>query len=123
MTMNQGKVVVFSALLGLLAQHQGAAQALAPASVLGASDSAPISLNFQNTEVRALMQVFADFTGLNFVTTDSVSGQVSVRPCRWSCRPKAWGHGRRGGWSGSHRRMNGCCARKRRWKRKLHWTA
>jgi type IV pilus assembly protein PilQ len=79
MTMNQGKVVVFSVLLGLLAQHQGAAQALAPASVLGASDSAPISLNFQNTEVRALMQVFADFTGLNFVTTDSVSGQVSVR--------------------------------------------
>ena len=25
------------------------------------------------------MQVFADFTGLNFVTTDSVTGQVSVR--------------------------------------------
>ena len=43
------------------------------------ADSAPISLNFQNTEVRALMQVFADFTGLNFVTTDSVGGQVSVR--------------------------------------------
>ena len=39
----------------------------------------PISLNFSNIEVRALMQVFADFTGLNFVTTDSVSGQVSVR--------------------------------------------
>jgi len=42
-------------------------------------DASPISLNFQNIEVRALMQVFADFTGLNFVTTDSVSGQVSVR--------------------------------------------
>jgi type IV pilus assembly protein PilQ len=42
-------------------------------------DSLPISLNFQNTEVRALMQVFADVSGLNFVTTDSVSGQVSVR--------------------------------------------
>ena len=38
-----------------------------------------ISLNFQNTDIRALMQVFADFTGLNFVTTDSVIGQVSVR--------------------------------------------
>jgi len=43
------------------------------------ANSAPISLNFQNTEVKALMQVFADFTGLNFVTTDSVAGQVSVR--------------------------------------------
>ncbi|WP_374351471.1 type IV pilus secretin PilQ [Limnohabitans sp.] len=43
------------------------------------ANSDPISLNFQNTEVRALMQVFADFTGLNFVTTDSVTGQVSVR--------------------------------------------
>ena len=41
--------------------------------------SAPISLNFHNTDVRTLMQVFADFTGFNFVTTDSVSGQISVR--------------------------------------------
>ena len=41
--------------------------------------SAPISLNFQNTDVRTLMQVFADFTGFNFVTTDNVSGQISVR--------------------------------------------
>ena len=39
----------------------------------------PISMNFQHTDIRALMQVFADFTGLNFVTTDSVTGQVSVR--------------------------------------------
>lgn len=43
------------------------------------ADSAPISLDFQNTEVRALMQVFADFTGLNFITTEGVSGQISVR--------------------------------------------
>ena len=48
-------------------------------ALLAPADSAPISLNFQNTEVRALMQVFADFTGLNFVTTDSVTGAVSVR--------------------------------------------
>ena len=46
---------------------------------LQSRDGPPISLNFQAIEVRALMQVFADFTGLNFVTTDSVSGQVSVR--------------------------------------------
>ncbi len=50
-----------------------------PSGLQAGSDSPPISLNFQNTEVRALMQVFADFTGLNFVTTDAVNGQVSVR--------------------------------------------
>ena len=50
-----------------------------PGPLSSPAGSAPISLNFQNTEVRALMQVFADFTGLNFVTTDSVGGQVSVR--------------------------------------------
>ena len=57
----------------------GPVQAQWPGQLQASADSAPISLNFQNTEVRALMQVFADFTGLNFVTTDSVSGQVSVR--------------------------------------------
>ncbi len=56
-----------------------AAQWPVPAALQAPAGSAPISLNFQNTEVRALMQVFADFTGLNFVTTDSVTGQVSVR--------------------------------------------
>ncbi|MFM7025989.1 MAG: type IV pilus secretin PilQ [Limnohabitans sp.] len=55
------------------------AQGAGPGPLLAPADSAPISLNFQNTEVRALMQVFADFTGLNFVTTESVSGEVSVR--------------------------------------------
>jgi len=50
-----------------------------PSTLLVVPQAAPISLNFHNTEVRALMQVFAEFTGLNFVTTDSVSGQVSVR--------------------------------------------
>ena len=64
-------------LMGLLCS--GPAQAQWPGQLQAPADSAPISLNFQNTEVRALMQVFADFTGLNFVTTDSVSGQVSVR--------------------------------------------
>jgi type IV pilus assembly protein PilQ len=55
------------------------AWAQAPGPLQAPADSAPISLNFQNTDVRALVQVFADFTGLNFVTTDSVAGQVSVR--------------------------------------------
>jgi type IV pilus assembly protein PilQ len=39
----------------------------------------PISLNFQNVEISTLLQVFAEFTGLNLVATDSVKGQVTVR--------------------------------------------
>ncbi|MCE2870587.1 MAG: type IV pilus secretin PilQ [Oxalobacteraceae bacterium] len=38
-----------------------------------------LSLNFQNIEVRALLQVIADFTGLNVVASDSVSGQLTLR--------------------------------------------
>jgi len=43
------------------------------------ADGEPISLNFQNIDIRALLQVFAEFTGLNLVVSDAVSGQVSVR--------------------------------------------
>ena len=42
-------------------------------------DHRPISLNFQNVEISTLLQVFAEFTGLNLVATDSVKGQVTVR--------------------------------------------
>lgn len=38
-----------------------------------------LSLNFQNIEVRAVLQLIADFTGLNMVTSDSVSGNVTLR--------------------------------------------
>jgi type IV pilus assembly protein PilQ len=38
-----------------------------------------LSLNFQNIEVRALLQVIADFTGLNVVASDSVSGSLTLR--------------------------------------------
>lgn len=38
-----------------------------------------ISLHFQNIEVRALLQVIADFTGLNVVASDSVTGSMTVR--------------------------------------------
>ena len=38
-----------------------------------------LSLNFQNIEVRALLQVIADFTNFNIVTSDSVSGSVTLR--------------------------------------------
>ena len=38
-----------------------------------------LSLNFQRITVRAALQVIADFTGLNFVTSDAVSGDLSLR--------------------------------------------
>jgi len=38
-----------------------------------------LSLNFQNVDVRALLQVIADFTNLNIVTSDSVTGNVTLR--------------------------------------------
>jgi len=38
-----------------------------------------LSLNFQNIEVRSLLQVIADFTNFNVITSDSVNGAVTLR--------------------------------------------
>ena len=38
-----------------------------------------LSLNFQNIEVRALLQLIADFTNFNVVTSDTVTGNVTLR--------------------------------------------
>ena len=38
-----------------------------------------LSLNFQNIEVRAVLQLIADFTGFNLVATDTVTGSVTLR--------------------------------------------
>jgi type IV pilus assembly protein PilQ len=38
-----------------------------------------ISLNFQNIEVRAVLQIIADFTNFNVVTSDGVTGAVTLR--------------------------------------------
>ncbi|HQX60551.1 MAG TPA: type IV pilus secretin PilQ family protein, partial [Burkholderiaceae bacterium] len=38
-----------------------------------------LSLNFQNIEVRSLLQVIADFTNFNIITSDSVTGAVTLR--------------------------------------------
>ena len=38
-----------------------------------------LSLNFQNIEVRSLLQVIADFTSFNIVTSESVSGSLTLR--------------------------------------------
>jgi type IV pilus assembly protein PilQ len=38
-----------------------------------------LSLNFQNIEVRSVLQLLADFTKLNLVTSDTVQGNVTLR--------------------------------------------
>ncbi|MCP3871278.1 MAG: type IV pilus secretin PilQ [Gammaproteobacteria bacterium] len=38
-----------------------------------------LSLNFQDIEVRAVLQLLADFTGLNLVTSDTVRGRITLR--------------------------------------------
>lgn len=39
----------------------------------------PISLNFQSIEVRAVLQLLADFTGKNLVAADTVAGNITLR--------------------------------------------
>jgi type IV pilus assembly protein PilQ len=38
-----------------------------------------LSLNFQNIEVRSVLNVIADFTDLNIITSDTVSGNLTLR--------------------------------------------
>ena len=38
-----------------------------------------LSLNFQNVEIRSVLQVIADFTGLNIITSDTVQGNLTLR--------------------------------------------
>jgi len=38
-----------------------------------------LSLNFQNVEVRAVLNVIADFTDLNVITSDTVAGNITLR--------------------------------------------
>jgi type IV pilus assembly protein PilQ len=38
-----------------------------------------LSLNFQDVEVRALLQVIADFTNTNIIASDSVGGNITLR--------------------------------------------
>ncbi|WP_200626471.1 type IV pilus secretin PilQ [Pseudomonas sp. LAM2023] len=39
----------------------------------------PLSLNFQDVEVRAVLQVLADYAGVNLVASDAVQGNVTLR--------------------------------------------
>ena len=38
-----------------------------------------LSLNFQNIEVRSVLQLIADFTGINIVVSDTVKGSLTLR--------------------------------------------
>ncbi|RMD70076.1 MAG: type IV pilus secretin family protein, partial [Gammaproteobacteria bacterium] len=38
-----------------------------------------LSLNFQNVDVRAVLAILADFTGINIVASDSVQGTITLR--------------------------------------------
>ena len=43
------------------------------------SPAEPLSLNFQDVEVRAVLQTLADFAGINLVASDSVQGNITLR--------------------------------------------
>lgn len=45
----------------------------------GGYNGEKLSLNFQNIEVRAVLQVIADFTNLNIITSDTVAGNLTLR--------------------------------------------
>ncbi|SMB26501.1 Fimbrial biogenesis protein [Sterolibacterium denitrificans] len=54
------------------------ANQLVPGSSMGMHGE-KLSLNFQNIEVRAVLQVIADFTNYNIITSDAVTGNVTLR--------------------------------------------
>jgi type IV pilus assembly protein PilQ len=60
------------------AKSQGPVARPMTEAVLPRADD-PISLNFQEIPLKTLLQVFADFSGLNLVAAEGVSGQVTVR--------------------------------------------
>lgn len=56
--------------------------ALLPGRAIAATQASadePVSLNFQDVEVRSVLQLLADFAGVNLVASDSVQGNVTLR--------------------------------------------
>ncbi|MDF2487530.1 MAG: type pilus secretin PilQ [Pseudomonas sp.] len=56
--------------------------ALLPVRAIAATQASadePLSLNFQDVEVRSVLQLLADFAGVNLVASDSVQGNVTLR--------------------------------------------
>ncbi|MBI3375975.1 MAG: type IV pilus secretin PilQ [Betaproteobacteria bacterium] len=56
-----------------------AADTSARATQKGRYTGEKLSLNFQNVEVRAVLNVIADFTDLNVITSDTVTGSITLR--------------------------------------------
>ena len=55
------------------------AQDASKSSQRGRYTGEKLSLNFQNVEVRAVLNVIADFTDLNVITSDTVAGSITLR--------------------------------------------
>ena len=58
---------------------KAAAQDPSKLSQSGRYSGEKLSLNFQNVEVRAVLNVIADFTDLNIITSDTVAGNITLR--------------------------------------------
>ena len=58
---------------------KAAAQDPSKLSQRGRYSGEKLSLNFQNVEVRAVLNVIADFTDLNIITSDTVGGNITLR--------------------------------------------
>ncbi len=56
-----------------------------PASEMQSDSGGRLSLNFQDIEIRSVLQLLADFTGLNMVVSDTVGGNITLRlkDVRW----------------------------------------
>jgi type IV pilus assembly protein PilQ len=59
-----------------------------------------LSLNFQNIDVRSVLQVIADFTNFNIITSDSVQGNLTLRS-EGRALGSGSGHHPAGPWPGS----------------------
>lgn len=69
-----------TAMLAAGGTFQAAAAAEEPAAALEASyHGAPLSLEFQDVELRRALQLVADVAGLNLVADDAVAGHITVR--------------------------------------------
>jgi len=76
MGMVRWMIWVMHAGVGLIWFGLGTGYAQEPTSVFTGK---PLTLNFQTIEVRSALQIIADFTGLNVVASDGVTGSVTLR--------------------------------------------
>ena len=56
-----------------------------PSTEVQSGSNGRLSLNFQDIEIRSVLQLLADFTGLNMVVSDTVGGNITLRlkDVRW----------------------------------------